>query len=106
MNLRRRCDAASRRTVGLAHAWTRNMPLDTSFLVDLLEGRPDAISVAAEIDRYDEIPYVPSPVLFELWEGAERSVRPATERARLEDRFRSYGVVPLDGLGTKAAGAL
>ncbi len=82
------------------------MLLDTSFLVDLLEGRSDATAVASEIDRLEENPHIPSPVLFELWEGAEGSVRPVTERARLEDLLRSYDVAPFDGDGAKAAGIL
>ena len=82
------------------------MLLDTSFLVDLLEGRPDATAIAGEIDRGEETPHLPSPVLFELWEGAEGSVRPAAERSRIEELLRSYDVAPFDSASAKAAGAL
>ncbi len=82
------------------------MLLDTSFLIDLLEGRSSASAMAAEIDRLDETPHIPSPVLFELWEGAEGSVQPATERARLEELLESYEVAPFDGEAAKAAGEL
>ena len=76
---RRHCDGPSRRTDGPARGWTRDTLLDASVLVDLLEGRPDATATVGEIDRPEENPTIPFPVLLELWESAEGSVSAGRE---------------------------
>lgn len=42
------------------------MLLDASFAIDLMEGRPEAVGLAAELDREGQPLRIPTPVLFEL----------------------------------------
>src|SRR5439155_4184211 len=47
--------------------------LETSFILDLWDEKPEAVSKAREIDARGEPTYLPTPVLYELWEGVARS---------------------------------
>src|SRR3972149_4863142 len=51
------------------------MILETSFLIDVMRGRPEAVALVQEIDRSGENVALPSPGLFELWGGAGRARR-------------------------------
>ena len=43
------------------------MILETSFLIGVLKGRPEAAILARELDQDEASLYVPTPALFELW---------------------------------------
>src|SRR5439155_1069214 len=59
------------------------MILDTSFILDLCADEPDAVAKARQIDAREEPVYIPTPVLYELWEGVARSERPRAEAAKV-----------------------
>ncbi len=82
------------------------MLLDTSFLIDLLDGRPDAVEMTADIDRSGEVLRIPSPALFELWTGARTAVRADSETARIEALLGSYEVASFTAEDARAAGEL
>lgn len=80
------------------------MLLDTSFLVDLLAGRPEAKSLSAELDSEGHALRIPTPVLFELWQGAIRSSKSELEKSRVEDLLLAFEVAPLGVAEAQAAG--
>ena len=82
------------------------MLLDASFLIDLLDGRPEAIALAAEIDREGGRLRLPAPVMFELWTGASGSVRKQAELARIEELVTAYETVGFGREDARAAGGL
>ncbi|MCI4320145.1 MAG: PIN domain-containing protein [Thermoplasmata archaeon] len=82
------------------------MLLDTNFLIDLLDGRPEAVDLAAEIDREGSRPRLPAPALFELWRGAARAVRRENERTRIEELVAAFEAVEFDSADARSAGFL
>ena len=82
------------------------MLLDTSFLIDRLEGPPEAVEMSTDIDRSGDTIRIPSPALFELRIGARAAVHVDRETAQIEARLGSYEVVPFTAEDARAAGAL
>lgn len=82
------------------------MLLDASFLIDLMEGQPEAVALAAAIDAEGDRLRMPAPVLFELWVGAARAGRRTSERQQLELLETSYEAVEFDAADARAAGTL
>lgn len=86
--------------------WTGKMLLETSFLVDLLGGAPEARELALELDRLGETLRIPSPCAFELWVGASMALDPKEETLRLQRLLSAYESVPLDSEAARRAGEL
>jgi tRNA(fMet)-specific endonuclease VapC len=82
------------------------MLLDASFLIDLMEGQPEAVALAAALDAEGDRLRVPAPVLFELWVGAARAGGRTSDRQQLELLETSYDVVEFDGADARSAGTL
>jgi predicted nucleic acid-binding protein len=82
------------------------MLLDASFLIDLMEGRPEAVALAAAIDKEGDRLRLPSPVLFELWVGASRAGGRSSDRQQLELLETSYEALEFDAADARSAGEL
>lgn len=82
------------------------MMLETSFVIDLLRGNPRALAKARELDGRGETTYLPTPVLFELWEGVARSVRVRKSRRLLEDFIKAQDLLPFAPEDAREAGFL
>ena len=82
------------------------MILETSFLIDLMKGRSEAVTLADEIDRSRESVYLPAPALFELWLGAGRSARGREEIRKIETLIESFDVLVLTDEDAREAGLL
>lgn len=82
------------------------MILDTSFIIDLWDERPDAVAKARRIDAQGESVYIPTPVLFELWEGVARSERPPAETAKVLDFAGAHELLPFSDTDAREAGLL
>ena len=82
------------------------MILDTTLLVDLLRGNADARDQVAALEHAGELLWVPTPVLFELWEGIERADRPERERKRVEEILHAYTLIDFDARHAARAGQL
>jgi len=59
------------------------MILETSFILDLWGGNPRAVKKAQEIAASGERVFIPTPALFELWDGVARSSRPREETEKI-----------------------
>ncbi|MCI4369303.1 MAG: PIN domain-containing protein [Thermoplasmata archaeon] len=82
------------------------MLLDSSFLIDLMEGRPEAVALAKSIDSKGDQLRLPAPVLFELWVGVGRTGGRAEDQKRLVDLETAYEKVGFDSGDARAAGEL
>jgi predicted nucleic acid-binding protein len=82
------------------------MLLDASFLIDLLDGRPEAVALARALDAEGASLRLPAPVLFELWVGASRTPGRKGELQRLEELEISYEGAAFDPADARAAGSL
>ena len=80
------------------------MILETSFVVDFLQGDKDAISkMQSLVDQ--NIPYeIASPTIFELWGGLVNLEKPEKEQQRIIALMEGIVVYPLDEESAKIAG--
>src|SRR2546428_9885573 len=79
------------------------MILDTSFILDLWADEPDAVAKARQIDAREEPVYIPTPVLYELWEGVARSERPRAEAAKVTDFAGGHELLPFSETDAREA---
>ena len=82
------------------------MILDTSFILDLWADQPDAHAKARQVDARGEPVYIPTPVLYELWEGVARSKRPRAEAAKVTDFAGGHELLPFSETDAREAGLL
>jgi len=80
--------------------------LETSFLIDLMKGRPDAVALAQALDRSGESTYLAAPALFELWVGVGRAVRRREETEGAEGLIASFDVMAMTDTDAREAGLL
>ncbi len=79
--------------------------LDTSFLVDFLRGRKDAVEFLSQLEGSSEAITVAAPSVFEIVEAAEIA-RSEQERQAIRDLMSSMTVLPLNAQTAWAAGQL
>ena len=82
------------------------MILETSFLIDMMRGRPEAVALVRQIDRSGENVALASPGLFELWVGAGRSRRSREEMEKIDSLIVAFDVLTLTDADAKEAGLL
>ncbi len=82
------------------------MILETSFLIDVLKGRPEAADLARELDREDIALYVPTPALFELWLGAGLAASRRGEIEKIESLVGSYDLMLFSEADAREAGLM
>jgi hypothetical protein len=80
--------------------------LDTSFLIDLMNGDDDAVEKARELERDLVQQRVAAMTLFELYYGVARAVQSEKERERIERILASKPVHPADVAVMRKAGRL
>lgn len=82
------------------------MILDTTFLVDLLRGDSAARSKATTLESEATLIRVPTPAIYELWEGVELARNPPKEMFRVREVLEDYTLLPLDPRHAMRAGTL
>ena len=82
------------------------MILETSFLIDLMKGRPEAIALAEDLDRSGVPTYLAAPALFELWVGVGRAARRREETEAVEDLVATFDVMAMTDEDAREAGLL
>ena len=80
------------------------MILETSFILDLWDEKAEAVRKAREIDARGEPIYLPTPVLYELWEGVARSERPRQEATKIQDFVSGHDILPFGDADAREAG--
>ncbi|WP_340098160.1 PIN domain-containing protein [Salinibaculum salinum] len=80
------------------------MILDTSFLIDLFDGKQDAFEKGLKLSESNTVQRVPSPVVMELTYGAEFGDE--KERRSVQNALRMYPVVEQDETMAHRAGQL
>jgi predicted nucleic acid-binding protein len=78
--------------------------LDTSFLIDLFDGRDEAFEKGIELSETKTVQRVPSPVVMELSYGVEFGGE--DERRKVRNALRMYPVVEQDETIAHRAGQL
>ena len=80
------------------------MILDTSFLIDLFDGREGAFEKGIELSEMNTVQRVPSPVIMELSYGVEFGDK--DERRAVRNALRMYPVVEQNETIAHRAGQL
>jgi predicted nucleic acid-binding protein len=80
--------------------------LDTSFLIDLMNGDEGATEKAKQLETDLTQQRLSSMTLFELYYGVARAVDSETERQQIEDVLASKPVHPADTAVMRKAGRL
>lgn len=70
--------------------------VDTSFVIDLLRGREDAVEVADGLDQRADAVLLPTPVLYEVTAGL-RFARSRSEAQRFRELADRFVRLPFDG---------
>ncbi len=79
--------------------------LDTSFLIDVIQGRQEAAPVKDDLDRTESLLAIPAPALMKLWVGALLSGR-ERERSIVISLSQSFPVLPFDARCAREAGEI
>lgn len=82
------------------------MILDTSFLIDLMNGDSAAVSFAEQIEREKQTQRIPAQVVYELYVGIGYTETPAEERRVIETILDSRPVVNTTAEIAKIAGRI
>ncbi|AXG05616.1 type II toxin-antitoxin system VapC family toxin [Haloplanus rubicundus] len=82
------------------------MLLDTSFLIDLMNGEEGAVATARELEANLVQQRLSAMTLFELQYGVARSTQSAAERDRVENVLASKPIHPADTAVMRKAGRL
>ena len=82
------------------------MLLDTSFLIDLMNGDEDAVEKARELETELVQQRISSMTLFELYYGIARATESENERQNVEDVLASKPIHPADTAVMRKAGRL
>lgn len=82
------------------------MLLDTSFLIDLMNGDDDAVEKARELETELVQQRLSAMTLFELYYGIARSGQSDEEREKVENVLASKPVHPADSAVMRKAGRL
>lgn len=82
------------------------MLLDTSYLIDLMNGDQDAVETARQLEANLVQQRLSSMTLFELYHGVARSDKTEEERRKVENVLASKPVHPADATVMRKAGRL
>lgn len=82
------------------------MLLDTSFLIDLMRGNPDAVKKAEELERDMVQQRLSSITIFELYYGVARSVNSTREKERIREVIGSKPTHPANVTIMQQAGRM
>lgn len=82
------------------------MIADTTLLVDLLRRDEAAKERTRRLESEGVVLWIPTPAVFELWEGAERADRPDDEVRRIEAVLADYTIMPFERRHAARAGRL
>lgn len=58
------------------------MILDTTFVIDLIDGLPEAVEKLKWLQEQQKILFITTPTIFELWTGITQSDRPEREKMK------------------------
>ncbi len=78
--------------------------VDTTFLIDIMKNNQEALKKVEELENSSEEVKIPSPVMFELWEGIQRSESPPEEKTQVMRVLESFLEIPFKFKHARAAG--
>lgn len=79
---------------------------DTSFLIDLLRKKPEALSLRSHLEGQEADYFISTPSIMELWEGVLESALPQREKEKINELLSSLAILDLDSQSAKRAAEL
>lgn len=77
---------------------------DTTLLVDLLQRTNAARAAVQRLESEGVVLWIPTPAIFELWEGMERADRPDEEARKIDAVLADYTVLGFERSDAARAG--
>lgn len=82
------------------------MILDSSFIIDLMNGLPGAVEKLKRLDQLKENCFITTPTIFELWSGITQSDKPEEEKRKVLDILESQLILNFDKPSAEEAGKI
>lgn len=82
------------------------MILDSTFLIDLLDGLPEAVNKMKELEEQQEQVFVTTPSLFELWTGVAQGNESEKERKKVKTVLESQCILSFTESCAEKAGMI
>ena len=82
------------------------MILDTSFLIDIMDKEPRAVSKLHQLLARNEPQIITTVTLFEIWSGMSRSSKPEKEKTKILSVISSQTIWSLDQEGAQSGGEI
>lgn len=79
---------------------------DTTFIIDLIDGLPEAVERLRELQERQEILFVTTPTIFELWTGITQSDRPEKEKMKAMQVLEGQLILNLTQESAEEAGMI
>lgn len=82
------------------------MIVDTSFIIDLMNGLPEAFEKAKQLREQNENLFVTTLSIYELWSGITQSQKPDQEKRKVLEIVNSQLILDLDEESAKEGGKI
>ena len=82
------------------------MIVDTSFVIDLMNGTPEAVEKAKQLWKEKENLFVTTVTIFELWSGVTQSQKPEQEKRKILGVLGSQLILELDEESAEEGGRI
>lgn len=82
------------------------MILDTSFLIDLMQGLPEAINKIEKLQHIQEPIFITTPTIFELWTGISCGNQPEKEKQKLKIIIENQRILDFNNSSAQEAGII
>ena len=80
--------------------------LDTTFLIDLMRGKQEAVEKLKQMESEMTPIFVSTPTIFELWTGIMATKKPDKEKQKVIEVISSVNNLELDLESAKTAGEI
>ncbi len=80
------------------------MIADTTFVIDLMQELPAAVSALNKLESHNEALIITTPTLFELFVGVALSKKSTQERQKIVNTLKGQLIVDLNGESAERAG--
>jgi predicted nucleic acid-binding protein len=81
------------------------MILDTTYIIDLLDGQPDAVKKSEILDTQNEALFTTAISVFELWQGVS-DIKDKKKLEKIHDLLDNLGLFSLDKESAKIGGKI
>jgi tRNA(fMet)-specific endonuclease VapC len=82
------------------------MILDTTFILDVMNGDERALERQIQLSESGESVRVGSPTIFELWTGIACSLYPETEKIKVATVLTQFDVINLNRISAEKSGEI